>query len=786
MLRAHRSKRRCCVSGCQTRHSLESLEPRLLLSAAASGIDAAHVTKPIEVEIRAIDGSGNNAEDASQGAAETNMIRFGYPAVYPDGHGDDIDNDAQPNARDVSNSLNDQTASVTNDRLLTDWIVQWGQFVTHDMVLTLNDAANNQLSDGSTGDFSIAINDPHDPLGPNAIPFNRSDFDASTGTPDLVDSPFGPRPNWREQVNSVTSYIDASNVYGSDAVRAAALRTFVDGKLELDADGLLPLNTDGLDNDDPLRLGDKLYLAGDIRANEQVALTALHTVFVREHNRLADAIHSEYPGMSDEQIYQLARRIVGAEMQIITYREFLPALLGSGAPDSSDYQYDPELDASITNSFATAIFRFGHSMQSSDLQLVDGDGNSQGTVSLAEAFFNPEFLGDNPHNVDLVLNGLSQQVAQENDLFLVDDIRNFLFGPPGAGGLDLAALDIQRGRDHGLPDYNSLREFYGLQRISSFSDISSDPQTQHRLQELYSDVDSIDAFIGALAEDHLDGASVGELVHAVVANQFARLRDGDRFFFEGDRVLKSDVVRRVINLDQVSLGDIIQRNTGLTSMQENVFYDPSVLYYQAGRGSADVRITRLGDIVAVIDTRDGHVIDSRPIDELAQIMLVGTPGGKSERWLIDASMTTLPIPGGIVIQNGGSADGVLTIRGRAGVDSLVVGNDHAVFNAMSIRFSGLDLLRVVGFSRNDQVVVHEQASVRVVVEPRRGHAPRNDRRERTARGDAVLNDGDHGLEVTPSIVDHGVLDQVFQRDRIGRIMDRSLLRASPRRDVRRR
>ena len=283
------------------------------------------------------------------------MIRFGYPAVYPDGHGDDIDNDAQPNARDVSNSLNDQTASVTNDRLLTDWIVQWGQFVTHDMVLTLNDAANNQLSDGSTGDFSIAINDPHDPLGPNAIPFNRSDFDASTGTPDLVDSPFGPRPNWREQVNSVTSYIDASNVYGSDAVRAAALRTFVDGKLELDADGLLPLNTDGLDNDDPLRLGDKLYLAGDIRANEQVALTALHTVFVREHNRLADAIHSEYPGMSDEQIYQLARRIVGAEMQIITYREFLPALLGSGAPDSSDYQYDPELDASITNSFATAI-----------------------------------------------------------------------------------------------------------------------------------------------------------------------------------------------------------------------------------------------------------------------------------------------------------------------------------------------------------------------------------------------------------------------------------------------
>ena len=799
MLRAPRSKRRCCVSSCPARQSLESLEPRLLLSAAAGGIEAAPGAQPIDVEMRAIDGRGNNAEDVDQGAAETNIIRFGYPAVYPDGHGDDIDNDAQPNPRDVSNSLNDQIESVANDRWLTDWIVQWGQFVTHDMVLTLNDAANNELSDGSTADFSIAINDPHDPLGPNPIPFNRSDFDAGTGTPDLVDSPFGPRPNWREQINSVTSYIDASNVYGSDEVRAAALRTFVDGKLELDADGLLPLNTDGLDNDDPLRLGDKLYLAGDIRANEQVALTALHTVFVREHNRLADAIHSENPGMSDEQIYQLARRIVGAEMQIITYREFLPALLGSTAPNSGDYQYDPELDASITNSFAAAIFRFGHSMQSSELQLVDGQGDSQGTVSLAQAFFNPDFLGDNPHNVDFVLNGLSHQVAQENDLLLVDEIRNFLFGPPGAGGMDLAALDIQRGRDHGLPDYNSLREFYGLQRVSSFSDISDDPQTQQRLQEAYGDVDSIDAFIGALAEDHLDGASVGELVQAVVANQFARLRDGDRFFFEGDRLLQSQLVRRVIDLDQVTLGRIIQRNTGLTSMQENVFYHPSVLYYRAGRGSSDVRLTRLGDTAAVIDRRDGHLVDSRSIDELTQIILVGTPGGRPDRWVIDASLTTLPIPDGIVIQNGGSTDGVLTVRGKFGMDSLVVDHDHAVFNAMSIRFSGLDVLRVVGFSYQDQVLVREQANVRVVVESERGCNPGHGQPDRRSRSAAMRNDGDHlrdehthgdqrhdahEQDATDSIADHDILDHVFQRNRMGAIMDRSRLSASARRNVR--
>ncbi|MEO1996929.1 MAG: peroxidase family protein, partial [Planctomycetaceae bacterium] len=173
MLRAHRSKRRRCVPHQQASQNLEALEPRVLLSATGGLQDGTLDGQQAEIEMRSIDGSGNNTDEVAQGAAETNVIRFGYPAVYPDGHGDDIDSDEQPNARDVSNALNDQVESVTNARHLTDWIVQWGQFVTHDMVLTLNDAANNELSDGSTGDFGIAINDPTDPLGPQAIPFNR-------------------------------------------------------------------------------------------------------------------------------------------------------------------------------------------------------------------------------------------------------------------------------------------------------------------------------------------------------------------------------------------------------------------------------------------------------------------------------------------------------------------------------------------------------------------------------------------------------------------------------------
>ena len=199
-------------------------------------------------------------------------------------------------------------------------------------------------------------------------------------------------------------------------------------------------------------------------------------------------------------------KIVSAEMQAITYNEFLPALLGVGAPSAQDARYDETVNASITNSFSTAMFRYGHSMQSSMLTLVDHDGQNIGSLSLREAFFDPTILDDNPDNIDFILKGLATQTAQENDVHLVDDIRNFLFGPSGAGGLDLAALDIQRGRDHGLPDFNSLREFYGLERIEGFDGITSDTEVQAALEQIYGDVDNIDAWVGGIAEDHLASA----------------------------------------------------------------------------------------------------------------------------------------------------------------------------------------------------------------------------------------------------------------------------------------
>ncbi|MBM4069594.1 MAG: hypothetical protein FJ271_11685 [Planctomycetes bacterium] len=269
------------------------------------------------VEWRTIDGTSNNLTVLNQGAAETEQIRFGYGDDFPDDNGDQLA--PGPNARSVSNAVLSQSGSILSNRLLTDWAFQWGQWVTHDMDLTRTGPEFNVLSDGTTGDFRIPVLDAGDPFGQGTlIPFNRSEYFAGTGVN-------GER---REVVNSITSYIDASHVYGSDPTRAAALRTFVGGKLATSANGrLLPLwdPSTGLDNADALGKGNQLFLAGDVRANEQLGLTVVHTLFVREHNRLADRIAQLYPSLNDEQIYQLARRLVGVEQQIITYEEYGPS-----------------------------------------------------------------------------------------------------------------------------------------------------------------------------------------------------------------------------------------------------------------------------------------------------------------------------------------------------------------------------------------------------------------------------------------------------------------------------
>ena len=409
-----------------------------------------------------------------------------------------------------------------------------------------------------TGDPSF---DPNN-TGTQVIPLNRSQYDPATGTTDP-----------REQVNVITSFMDGSMIYGSNATTAAALRTFSGGMMKTSPGDLLPYNnstylgstTLNMANDAQLVPEDQLFAAGDVRANENIELTSLQTLFVREHNYWATQIAKANPKLNDEQIFQRARAIVIGEIQSITYNEWLPAVLGNNALTS--YQgYDPSVNPGIANEFSTAAFRFGHSMLGNDVEFLDNNGLPVApAVALSQAFFYPPLVSQN--GIDPLLKYMASDPSSEIDTKVVDSVRNFLFGPPGSGGLDLASLNIQRGRDHGLADYNTVRAAYGLPKVKNFAQITSDPTLQAELKQLYGSVNNIDLWVGALAEDHVKGSSVGPTLMAIISDQFQRLRDGDQFFYE--REFSGRLLQQI---DNTTLADVIQRNSDITNLQANVFF----------------------------------------------------------------------------------------------------------------------------------------------------------------------------------------------------------------------
>ena len=497
-----------------------------------SGVDSQHY--------RTYDGSMNNLAHEDWGKAGSKLWRM-CPQAYDDNRSVPS-RSTYMSARAVSNIFSAQDGDEPNVRQLRNMVWQWGQFLDHDLDHTDSNVPPEAMP------IPVPLGDPYfDPFitGQESIPFFRSAYAHRTG-----------QMNARQQINGITSWIDGSNIYGSADVTNSRLRTFENGEL-LCSDGtggqFLPRDESGF------------FLSGDVRVNEQICLTCMHTLFMREHNRIARQIRLEFPRLDDETIFQLARKRVIAHLQAITYNEFLPALLGDNAITAYE-GYDESVYPAVSNEFSTTAYRFGHTMLTDELMRLSNTGLPirQGHVSLANAFFNPGLLDG--IGIDPYLKGLATQQAQEIDAHLVNSVRNFLFGPPGAGGFDLAALNIQRGRDHGLPDFNTIRVTFGLPAATSFAEITSDVEVQNKLQLVYSNVDNVDPWIGILVEDHAPGASVGITTLTVLKDQFERVRDADRFWYQ--REFSGEVLQQI---ERTTLADIIERNTGVRNLPTNVF-----------------------------------------------------------------------------------------------------------------------------------------------------------------------------------------------------------------------
>ena len=510
-------------------------------------------------EFRTIDGECNNLRHNGEywGSSDISLLRSMLAEYGSDDHFNSMAGEDRPSPRAISNLLCSEETEIPSERGLSSFVFSWGQFLDHDISLTPEDHIEYEP-------ITLPIDEP---LFTSDIPFFRSAIYTGTGV-----------NNYRQQRNLITSWIDGSNIYGSDDERAAWLRSFTDGKLKMSQGGLLPYNTingeytDTIDPEAPSMAGDgdglnRVFVAGDVRASEQPGLTALHTLFVREHNRICDRLLAEGE-TNDEEMYQKARKEVGAIIQNISYYEFLPAL---GIKLNKHRSYDDRVQADIANLFATAAYRLGHTMVTEQILLLDENCQEYSdALSLIDVFFNPSIIRE--EGIDLILKGLAVQTQNSVDLKITDNLRNFLFGDPSSGqsfGLDLASLNIQRGRDHGLPNYNSVRKKYTGIEAKRFEDITKNKNIQNKLKELYGSVNKIDLWIGLLAEDKLKGRSVGKTLHEILKKQFENLRDGDRFYFEHDKYLSKHDKNRIRS---IRLSDVIKNNTDIDFIQMNVFF----------------------------------------------------------------------------------------------------------------------------------------------------------------------------------------------------------------------
>lgn len=519
---------------------------------------------------------------ASEGLGKSPLLRLTAPA-YDDGVSSPRgENHSLPGARFVSNLVCSQPSSFPSRKALSAMVFQWGQFIDHDITLVHAGGEYFPIPVPS-GDLEF---DPGS-SGLQEIPMTRS---IGEGMP-------------LQQMNQITSLIDGSGIYGSESARTNALRLFSGGELRAGngPDGeLLPYNDAEIllenANENFSLDPEDLFIAGDIRCNEQSGLLAMHTLFLREHNRLAREISATNRELDDEMVFQKARRKIIAYLQAITYQEFLPAVLGDGAlPPYSGYQ--PTVDPGISNEFSTAAFRVGHSMLPSTMPRMDADFNEHenGHLSLSEAYFVPSEVAD--MGITPYLRGLACVPLEASDQMVVDEVRNMLFGPPGAGGLDLAALNIQRGRDHGLGSFNVVRSGLGLSVKDGFGDITSDSAAASSLSAAYNgEIDFVDLWVGGMAEDHLPDTILGETFHFLWVDQFQRLRDGDPNWYENvDPSSHPDHFEseELSEIRATTLAKIIGRNTDWSTAETAAMFvvpAPEVLDFTVDSSSGEIRL----------------------------------------------------------------------------------------------------------------------------------------------------------------------------------------------------
>ena len=540
---------------------------------------------------RTIDGSCNNLRVPNFGRSFTPLQRildpdFGDNFMLPreDQSGRDL-----PSARLVSTLT--RFNQDEEDQQFSAILFSFGQFIDHDLDHVPITESGGEIiecctSEGQLVKASSLTLEERAVCFPIEIP--RGDSLARDGRSciNFVRAVSGPsldcQPGPLFPLNQITHWLDSSNVYGSTPEISEALRTFENGLLDtiIGQDGQEQLPIDP--HEDCVGPTETCGLAGDLRPNENAALGSMHVLFVREHNRVARALKEFNPRWRDEKLYQEAKRIVNAQWQHIIYNEWLPIFLGSRFLKTFGLQpltrgfsqtYRDDFDPRVTTEFAGAAFRVGHTFIVDVIRTISAiTSQARQVLDLQDTFSDGDLIR-RPNLVDEIIKGLTLQAVQSYDNNFVDDVTDHLFDDDEMG-FDLIALNIQRAREFGIPGYIHYREICGLGRVNSFDDLRSNIPADRidNLRKAYQSVEDIDLFIGAIQELATEEDSlVGSTFLCLIGDVFARMRFGDRFFYDNENQAGSFTEDQLNQIRRTSLARIICDNTKIEEIQPMAF-----------------------------------------------------------------------------------------------------------------------------------------------------------------------------------------------------------------------
>lgn len=433
-------------------------------------------------------------------------------------------------------------------------------------------------------------------------------------------------------INRATSFFDLDTIYGRSKEESNKLRLHQRGKLKYSPSILVNVTfteyepylveiKDQLPTYDMTGMGaEALYTqlgtngtyftSGDPRVNENMGLVLMHTLWVREHNKVAEEIINDnliyklFPSLFEDTIFEEARKITIAKYQKIIYDQYFPSVYGEYFANKLGQatSYKQFVNPTTTAVFASLAFRYGHFTLKEYFSLDEcgvAIHNNRPLEDQNEKLLHLGFL--NPFPADMlpisriavagglpnIVRGLINEKSAPNYLTVNHVLRNF---HSSWGVVDMVAIDIQRARYNQIPNYQKIRKYYhdvsplvdsiyGLSDCPSnleFDSLTEDPlecflhitsnvDIASSLKQVYKKINNIDPIIGLQAEDKVVGTSFGRTAGNIISDQFKRSRDGDRFFYKFQWNTFTNKWKNIIQ--NTTIGEILRRN-----MEDNFNY----------------------------------------------------------------------------------------------------------------------------------------------------------------------------------------------------------------------